>query len=125
MMTVERKKLGEYGEKLALRHYELAGFSLVHRQYRCRMGEIDLIMRKRNVYYFVEVRTKTTPYFGTAEASITPQKRKTIRQVSLHFLQNLPNQQNDHHPAVQFDVVAISIDKQQKMAWIRRIPQAF
>jgi putative endonuclease len=120
-----RKQLGNYGENLALEAYEKAGYKLVAQQYRCSLGEIDLIVQKEEVLIFVEVRTKTNQSFGTAEESITEKKKRTIRKVSQFFLHDVMYDKYCKLPTVQFDVIAIYIDKQTKQAWIKRYDQAF
>jgi putative endonuclease len=125
MNKENRKQLGNYGEKLALEAYEKAGYEVVAQQYRCAMGEIDLIVKKEDVLVFVEVRTKTSQRYGTAEESITDKKKHTIRKVSQFFLQDFTYNQRFNDIGIQFDVIAIYIDKQTKQAWIKRYDQAF
>lgn len=119
--TDKRKRLGDYGENLALREYERDGFQLIEQQYHCRFGEIDLILKKGNCIYFVEVRTKASVTYGSAEESITAKKKETIHKVSQHFLV----QNGGVDVPVQFDVVTIYIDKHNKQAYIKRYPHAF
>ncbi|WP_025027675.1 YraN family protein [Caldalkalibacillus mannanilyticus] len=116
-----RKALGNYGEGLALREYISSGYELLEQQYRCKLGEIDLIFQKENCLYFVEVRTKTNDSFGLAEESITQRKQETIRKVAQFYLQS--NRFQDVN--LQFDVVAIRISKKEKKAWMKRFAQAF
>lgn len=116
-----KKELGTFGERLVLREYVHAGFDLLQHQYRCRYGEIDLIFRKEGGIYFVEVRTKTTLHYGTAEESIIEQKKKRIKKVAEYFLYA----KRVTCQFIQFDVVSVFIDKQQKTATLRRYPNAF
>lgn len=116
-----KKLLGNYGEALALRAYQAAGYTLLEKQYRCSLGEIDLIFRKDNLLFFVEVRTKTSSAFGTAEESITPQKSKRIRRVSEYYMIH----KGMTHLQPQYDLVTIRIDKGKKKAWLSRIAKAF
>jgi putative endonuclease len=125
MNKENRKQIGDYGENLALEAYVKAGYELVAKQYRCAMGEIDLIVRNQDALVFVEVRTKTNQRYGSAEESITDKKKKTIRKVSQFFLQDLTYNDRFNQIAIQFDVIAITIDKQSKQAWIKRYDQAF
>ncbi|MDQ0339251.1 putative endonuclease [Caldalkalibacillus uzonensis] len=120
-MSEWRRKLGVYGEQLVEKRYRAAGFELLARNFRCRMGEIDLIFKKGNCLYFVEVRTKSSGAYGTAEESITPRKMATIHKVSQYFLLRY----NMGEVNVQYDVVAVYIDSKKKQAWIKRYPQAF
>lgn len=123
MKKNHRKKLGNYGEELAQKAYEADGFQLIARQFRCRAGEIDLIMSKSNLLVFVEVRTKSSRQFGTGDQSVTQRKQERIRKVSQYFIHKHTNY--DPNTMIRFDVVSIFIDKKQKKAWIKRIPEAF
>lgn len=119
-----RKQIGAYGEALALRKYLAAGYDLIEKNYRCRFGEIDLIVSKDNLLIFVEVRTKTTERYGYGEESITVKKKLTIKQVSQHYLLNT-QLMSKQELNVQYDVVAVYINIEKKLAWIKRFPQAF
>jgi putative endonuclease len=121
MKDDQRKKLGNFGEGLALKEYLANGFELLEKQYRCRFGEIDLILKKGNELHFVEVRTKSGHTHGSAEESITAKKKETIRKVCHHFISS----QRIHEMDIHIDVVAILIDKKEKKAWMNRYPQAF
>lgn len=116
-----RKRLGDYGENLALQAYLSAGYTLLEKQFRCKLGEIDLIFKKENILFFVEVRTKTSNKYGTAEESITSTKSRRIRRVSEYYI--LHKNATQYQP--QYDIVTIWIDKWNKKAWLKRIPQAF
>ncbi|GAA0364879.1 YraN family protein [Bacillus horti] len=121
-MTKRRQAIGKYGEQLALKQYELAGYSLLFHNYRCPLGEIDLIMRKGHTILFIEVRTRTSTTYGTAEESVTPRKQQKIRKVSSFFLQKNPQYLQVN---LQFDVVTVYLDLDEKKAWFNRIEHAF
>lgn len=121
-MTKRRKELGQYGERLALKQYERGGYTLLVQNYRCRLGEIDLILCKDTTIIFVEVRTKTTLAYGAPEETITPRKKRKIRIVSQIFLQQHTHFLNYNF---QYDVVSIFLQLNQKKAWINRITDAF
>lgn len=77
---------GDEAEMLAAAHLEKHGLRLVERNYRCRHGEIDLIMRDGDTLVFVEVRLRTNAKFGGAAESITQQKQGKILQAARHYL---------------------------------------
>ncbi|HWJ03921.1 MAG TPA: YraN family protein, partial [Verrucomicrobiae bacterium] len=60
-----RREVGMRGESLAKSYLENLGFSLIAQNYRCRLGELDLVFQDRGQVVFVEVRTKTSRSFGT------------------------------------------------------------
>jgi len=97
-----RRRSGDEGELQALRHLEQAGLSLIQKNFSCKGGELDLIMRDGNDVVFVEVRTRASMQFGGAIASITPAKQRKMLHAAQVFLLQLKQQ-----PACRFDVIAI------------------
>lgn len=98
----EKQRLGRLGEDAALAHLARHGLALVERNFRCKGGELDLIMRDGEALVFVEVRRRSGLIHGGAAASITPAKQRRMvlaAQVYLLGLKRLP--------PCRFDVVAI------------------
>lgn len=87
---------------------------LLQRNYRCRFGEIDLIMRDGRTVVFVEVRMRASQFFGGAAASITLAKQRKLTCAARHYLASLRAQ-----PPCRFDAVLLSGDGQSKVEWIR------
>lgn len=96
---------GDAAESRALDYLQKQGLSLVERNFRCKGGEIDLIMRDRDVLVFVEVRKRADPRYGGAAASVTARKQARLSIAAQTFLQRyrMP-------PPCRFDVVAIDAD---------------
>lgn len=107
------QRAGDAGEDLALAHLERAGLTLVDRQVSSRFGEIDLIMRDRGEWVFVEVRSRTRSDFGSAADSVTFAKQQKLRRSAQAWLQR---HHGDRLPACRFDVCAID---GQRIDWIR------
>ena len=80
------------------------GLTLVERNFRCRLGEIDLVMLHEQKLVFVEVRSRTSRRFTTAAASIDLRKQRKLARAAGFFLLRRPRLR--HHP-VRFDVVAL------------------
>ena len=87
------------------------GLAIVTRNYRTRLGEIDLIAREGTTLVFVEVRLRTGTRFGGAAASITPRKQRRIVAAARQFLMRF-----ERVPPCRFDVVALDGGKPE---WIR------
>ncbi len=68
-------ELGRRGEDLACRHLEAQGLRLLERNYRCRAGEIDLVMLDGSTLVLVEVRSRSTSAHGSAAATVGFRKR--------------------------------------------------
>ena len=99
---ISRVAQGTVAEDLALRYLEARGLSLVTRNFRCRVGELDLIMRDGEQLVFVEVRSRRHNRYGTPAESITRTKQQRLLRAAALYLQR---QRLD--PPCRFDVVAI------------------
>ena len=78
--------------------------------YRCRVGEIDLIMNDHQHLVFVEVRARSSKAFGSALETVTYAKQQKIIKAALHFM--LVHKQYNHWPA-RFDVVSLQGELKQ------------
>ena len=87
------------------------GLAIVARNYRTRLGEIDLVAREGDTLVFVEVRLRSGPGYGGALASITPRKRRRIVAAARQFLMRFARV-----PPCRFDVIAVESGDAQ---WIR------
>ena len=105
---------GQQAETLALSWLQQRGLVCVARNYRCRMGEIDLIMHDGTTLVFVEVRLRRSARFGGAAASITPAKEAPLVRTGGHYLHTLPSL-----PPCRFD--AVLLDGQQPPEWLQNI----
>ncbi len=83
---LSRQQKGARGELQARRHLEQAGLNFVAANVRCRVGEIDLIMRDKQCWVFVEVRYRCNGRFGGAIATITRQKQQKLLRAAAHWL---------------------------------------
>ena len=107
---------GKAAENAAARFLAGQGLRLVERNWRCKMGEIDLIVRDGGTLVFVEVRARSGMGFGGAAASITAGKQSRIIRSAQLYLSALRS-----HPACRFDVVLLD---GPKLSWIRDAFQA-
>ena len=93
------------------------GLETIARNYRCRLGEIDLIMRDAGILVFVEVRFRSNDSFGGPFESITARKQKRIILAANHFLSS---HSEFHAYACRFDAMGItSVDARNRYDWIR------
>jgi len=76
--SASRQAAGQLGEDLALAYLKARGLVLLERNFRCRMGEIDLVMRDGASIVFVEVRLRTPGAYASAAESIDAHKQKRI-----------------------------------------------
>ena len=96
--------VGRDAEELAERYLSRRGLMLVMRNYRCRRGEIDLVMRDAETLVFVEVRRRSNHAFGGGVASVDSRKRTRLVAAAEHYL--MMKRIGDERPC-RFDVVAI------------------
>jgi putative endonuclease len=113
----ERKAIGILGEELALAHLLSFGLRLLTRNYRCKLGEIDLVMLDGETLVLVEVRCRASNDYGGAAASITWQKQRKLAKTAEHLL--MKNPELRRHPA-RFDVIAITTHSAApQVEWIK------
>ena len=104
--------LGQSAESRAEAFLQRHGLKLVARNWRCRFGEIDLVMQDGATLVFIEVRLRSRSDFGGAAASVTPAKQKKLLATARQYLAALKTL-----PPCRFDVVALSGDAAPE--WIK------
>lgn len=111
-----KQKTGQLAEEQACNYLLRQGLRLLTRNYRCKMGEIDLILLDKTDLVFAEVRYRKPSRFGTAEETVTRQKQRKIIRAAMHYLQRYPS----NNPC-RFDVITVvpDADKAQNITWIR------
>ena len=112
---ISRVAQGTAAEDLALHYLEVRGLVLVTRNFRCRTGELDLIMRDGEQLVFVEVRSRRNSRYGTPAESVTRTKQQRLLRAAAFYLQR----QHLDLPC-RFDVVAIlEPSGEPQVEWIR------
>jgi putative endonuclease len=115
------RKIGEKAELLAQSFLEDRGLDLVTRNYHCRRGEIDLIMRDGNFLVFIEVRYRKSNIYGSAAESITRQKQSRLLTTAEYYLQNEMFYGDN---SCRFDVITVSGQYNPQIEWIKNAFQA-
>jgi len=120
-MSVNNGKqlLGKEGERIAEAYLKKKGYKIVERNYRCVLGELDLIVLDRRVLVFVEVKTRTGNGFGTPFEAVELRKQQKMIQAAQYFIAQKGLQQRDS----RFDVVGISWPGREPM--VEHIENAF
>lgn len=118
----DRAQTGKQAEADACDYLQRQGLTLVERNYLCKRGEIDLIMREKHTTVFVEVRYRRSNRFGSSAESVDWRKQEKLLATAQHYLQQHPKAAQ--HPC-RFDVVALTAkNKQQQIDWIVNAFQA-
>lgn len=113
-------QLGKKGEDLARKFLKEKGFNIVDHNFRCRYGEIDLVLRKEDSFHFVEVKYRQTLNYGLPQESVNIRKQKKIQNVALFWLKK---RHLSMETEVHFDVLAINKDREGTK--YEYIPDAF
>jgi len=113
---------GRQGENIAKRFLIKKGYRIIEVNYRCRIGEIDIIASNDNKICFVEVKTRNSLIYGRPFESVNYFKQNRIRKIAQYFL-ILNKQYQDLSP--RFDVISIYLPKEIKKPQIRFIQNAF
>ncbi|MFH1397701.1 MAG: YraN family protein [Candidatus Omnitrophota bacterium] len=105
-MSNDNLDFGRGAEELASRFLKDKGYKIICRNYRTKLGEIDIIAEDKNTLCFVEVKARRTYRFGSPEEAISGRKKRQISKAALSFIKDkkLTNR------LARFDVVALSWD---------------
>ncbi|MGH9264567.1 MAG: YraN family protein [Acidimicrobiales bacterium] len=102
-MTQARRALGAQGEEAVAAWYQARGYEVVERNWRCRAGELDLILRRGRTFVFCEVKTRTSDAFGAPVEAITRDKQVRLRHLAARWLEDSPMRPTD----IRFDVASV------------------
>jgi putative endonuclease len=108
-----RKKLGRRGEWLATLLLLLKGYRIRHRNWTCALGEIDLVMQRRDTIVFTEIKTRSSEDFGGAAAAVDARKQQRLARLASVYL----SQHRLWETPCRFDVVAVQ--REQAFPWWR------
>lgn len=102
-----RKQTGQLGEQAAVHYLVSNGYQIITRNWRCRLGEIDIVAKMNNTLVFIEVRTKRTFSYGNAESSITPMKKRRMQRLAYAYLDATHDSNNQNY---RIDLLAIDLN---------------
>lgn len=106
-MTRERLELGKFGETLALKKIKRLGYKRIVRNYRCPLGEVDLIAWDGDTLVFIEIKTRMGRSTDYAKEAVNARKKRQISKVALAYMKS-----NDYSDAkARFDVVAVCVGR--------------
>jgi putative endonuclease len=95
------------GEDRAARWYEAHGYEVLDRNWRCRQGELDLVVRSDRVVVFCEVKARNSNRFGAPFEAVTPSKQARLRRLAATWLRDRGPQLGRRPAELRFDVVSI------------------
>jgi putative endonuclease len=103
-MTASRQRRGRWGEDLAARWYEAQGYRVLARRWRCRDGEIDLIVQLDQLVVFCEVKARSSARFGTGVEAVDWRKQRRLRGLAARWL---TDNEAAAYRQIRFDVVSV------------------
>jgi putative endonuclease len=104
-LTRERQNKGARGEQRAVEYLQEQGYRILERNYRCPLGEMDIIAREGKTVVFVEVKTRASDRFGSPQAAIGPQKQRRMTVIARYYLKT----QGLLDGPARFDVAAVRL----------------
>ena len=105
-MTQDRLHVGRLGEDLALKKLKKLGYRCIARNYRCPLGEMDLIARDGETLVFVEIKTRRDKSLGYAKEAVDKRKKRQLSKVALAYMKA----EDCCDVKSRFDVVAINFE---------------
>jgi putative endonuclease len=95
-------ELGQLGEQMAANFLEANGYTILERNWRVNRAEIDIIAEHKDTLIFVEVKTRSTDYFGEPEEAVSKRKKRLLAAAASAYMQ-----QKGHEWALRFDIISI------------------
>ncbi|HEX2911135.1 MAG TPA: YraN family protein [Chloroflexia bacterium] len=107
-----RKKLGDLGERLSVAKLTELGYRVIETNWRCEIGELDVVAWHGECLTFIEVRTRKGGGAGTPEDSISPAKQQRLLSLAEAYLQANPGLYNtpNEYPPCRIDMAAVEFD---------------
>jgi putative endonuclease len=105
-LTRRRLDLGNFGEDLAVKKIKRLGYKKIIRNFRCPLGEVDLIAKDGDTLVFIEIKTRKGKSIGYAKEAVDARKRRQLSKAALAYMKS--------HDCIEakarFDVVAVSLE---------------
>ena len=83
---INKKKFGNIGEEISSKYLKQIGYEIIERNFCCRQGEIDIIAKDKNEYVFIEVKTRSSMFFGKPKESVNYYKQRHILKSTKYYL---------------------------------------
>jgi putative endonuclease len=115
-----RAVVGTLGEQAACAALIDQGYRILHRNYRVRGGELDIVCERNGILVFCEVKTRTSARFGLPEESVTIAKRRRLRKLALEYLQR----EGRRARTLRFDVISVAL-ADGRVGELRHLVNAF
>ena len=111
--------IGQKGEALAVAYLESKGYTILETNWRFKRAEVDIIAKDHNILVFIEVKTRSTDFFGQPEEAITEKKQKIIADASSVYMEHI-----NHNWEIRFDYISIIYEDSDNFR-VKHFPDAF
>jgi len=101
------RAVGDYGERVACAHLERRGYEVLDRNWRCRLGELDVVARDGDTLVFCEVKTRRSDRFGGPAEAVTRPKLARLRRLAVAWLQ----EHDERSARIRIDVLAVVLPR--------------
>jgi putative endonuclease len=118
---MDRLQLGRIGEAAAVAHLEARGYRILQRNFRCPLGEIDLVAWQGAATVFVEVKTRSSEDYGPPFEAITRLKQRRLTRLAAYYLKGT---QRLDRPA-RFDAVSVTVRRDGRIEAVELLVDAF
>ena len=106
-MLNRQQIFGKKSETEAVKHLKKLGYKIIEKNYKTKIGEIDIIAKDKDTLVFIEVKARNSAKFGNPKQAVTSKKQKKISMVALQYLKSIKKS----NVKARFDVVAVIKDK--------------
>lgn len=113
--------LGRKGEELAEGYLKKEGYRILRKNYRCPLGEIDLVAKDRSETVFIEIKTRSSVEFGEPEEAIGHRKKRKLFQVAQYFLKETGLEDLE----IRFDAISILLGERGRLEELRHLQGIF
>lgn len=99
-------KIGEIGEKIAVKYLKQEGYYIIERNYRNKFGEIDIIASKNGCTIFIEVKSRSSENYIALVNTLYKKQISHIRRAAIYYFA----EKNIHIDSIRFDLIVLKID---------------
>jgi len=118
---MDNKTLGKIGEDIAVKFLKRKGYRILHRNWRCVFGEIDIVAEEKKFLVFAEIKTRSSLDFGPGYLAVNSSKQTKLIKLAYAFLKRYAITDRP----CRIDIVSIDMDKKSNKVTIELIKDAF
>ena len=115
------RSIGTYGEELSLEFLKSKNYTILNVNFRCKLGEVDIICKNKNTLIFIEVKSRYSSKYGTGSLSVNKSKQKKIINTANYYITS----KRLINFFVRFDVIEVFLNIKNNIYDINHIIDAF